>query len=143
MIPIATSGADAFTSSSSGQSRLGAQGSAPIGRSWCELPHNRVAIRARCGDAGEMLGEGRRPLARIGEHRCRTSTVSRLLVGDLHAFRRSPQRVKTGPDDPDTGLPKYPQKQTFSLLVGMSQKCRYCCKSRKSNDAENLAKVDF
>jgi hypothetical protein len=24
-----------------------------------------------------------------------------------------------------------------------SVKCRYCCKSRKPNDAENLAKADF
>jgi hypothetical protein len=31
--------------------------------------------------------------------------------------------VKTGPDDPEAGLPKYPRKQTF-LASGMSQTCQ-------------------
>jgi hypothetical protein len=35
-----------------------------------------------------------------------------------------PNRVKTGPDDPETGLPKYPRKQTFPASVGMSQTCQ-------------------
>src|ERR1700676_5600916 len=34
-------------------------------------------------------------------------------------------------------------KQTCSAAAGMSQRCRYCCESRKSNCSENLAKVDF
>jgi hypothetical protein len=33
--------------------------------------------------------------------------------------------VQTGPDDLETGLPKYPRKQTFSVLVGMSQTCHF------------------
>jgi hypothetical protein len=36
-----------------------------------------------------------------------------------------------------------PDKQTFSVSGGMSQRCRYCCKSRKSNNPKNLAKVDL
>jgi len=37
----------------------------------------------------------------------------------------SPLWVETGPDDPKTGLPKYPRKQTFSGSVGMSQRCQH------------------
>src|SRR6266581_4912119 len=33
--------------------------------------------------------------------------------------------AKTGPDDPETGLPKYPRKQTFPASVGMSQTRQY------------------
>jgi hypothetical protein len=36
---------------------------------------------------------------------------------------RADAMVKTGPDDPETGLPKYPRKQTFPASVGMSQTC--------------------
>jgi hypothetical protein len=37
----------------------------------------------------------------------------------------------------------YPQKPTSLALPVMSVLCRYCCKSRKSNDPKNLAKVDL
>jgi hypothetical protein len=40
-------------------------------------------------------------------------------------------------------LPLYPHKQTSLPCVGMSQMCRFCCKSRKSSDPKNLAKVDL
>jgi hypothetical protein len=39
--------------------------------------------------------------------------------------------------------PAIPRKQTQTKKRRMSEKCRYRCKSRKSNDAENLANVDF
>jgi len=40
-------------------------------------------------------------------------------------------------------LPLTPKEQTSSPPVGVSQRCRYCSKRRKSNDVENFAKVDF
>jgi hypothetical protein len=42
-----------------------------------------------------------------------------------------------------SALPRHPEKRTSRNAVGMSVSCRLCCKSRKSNDFENLAKVDF
>jgi hypothetical protein len=36
-----------------------------------------------------------------------------------------------------------PDSRTFLVSVSMSQTCRYCCKSRKSNNPKNLAKVDL
>jgi hypothetical protein len=35
------------------------------------------------------------------------------------------------------------RKRTSAAAAGMSALCRYCCKSRKSNNPKNLAKVDF
>ena len=40
-------------------------------------------------------------------------------------------------------LPGWPEQRTLSDRPAWSVPCRYCCKSRKSNDAQNLAKVDF
>jgi hypothetical protein len=37
---------------------------------------------------------------------------------------RGPLRVKTGPYETETGLPKHRLKQTFSGSFGMSQKCQ-------------------
>jgi hypothetical protein len=34
-------------------------------------------------------------------------------------------------------------KQTSTVATATSVSCRGCCKSRKSNDPENFAKVDF
>src|SRR4029077_14446121 len=36
-----------------------------------------------------------------------------------------------------------PQQRTCDDCFGMSVSCRYCCKSRKSNNPKNLAKVDL
>src|ERR1700687_5435652 len=36
----------------------------------------------------------------------------------------------------------FTHQRTSPRYFGMSVSCRYCCKSRKSNDAENLAKAD-
>jgi hypothetical protein len=36
-----------------------------------------------------------------------------------------------------------PQQRTFTEATGTSALCRLCCKSRKSNDTENLEKADF
>src|SRR5882724_4632371 len=36
----------------------------------------------------------------------------------------------------------FSQRRTFHHPSAMSAKCRYCCRSRKSDDAENLAKID-
>jgi hypothetical protein len=51
----------------------------------------------------------------------------RLLGSDVNACMGlrpvMPFWVKTGPDDPETGLPKHPGKQTFSRSVGLSQMC--------------------
>src|SRR5438034_10893998 len=41
------------------------------------------------------------------------------------------------------GSPLYPQEQTSPAGPLGSDKCRYCCKSRKSNNPKNLAKVDL
>src|SRR5438552_1518501 len=41
------------------------------------------------------------------------------------------------------GSPLYSQEQTSPAGPVRSEKCRYCCKSRKSSDPENLAKVDL
>src|ERR1700720_3544218 len=40
-------------------------------------------------------------------------------------------------------FPLWPQQRTSLDRVGMSVRCRYCCKSRKSNNPKNLAKVDL
>src|ERR1700679_1496837 len=47
------------------------------------------------------------------------------------------------PDGPEIRLPLYHSKRTPVGRRGMSERCRYCCKSRKSKDDENLANVDF
>src|SRR5882757_3527332 len=52
-------------------------------------------------------------------------------LGQSRHFGRRP--TTSGPP-PETDIPE---------PVGMSQRCRFCCKSRKSNDPENLAKDDF
>ena len=49
---------------------------------------------------------------------------------------RLPFRVETGPNDPETGLPKCPGKQTFSVLVGMSQTWGLPSHSRSLNFPE-------
>src|SRR5580658_2187035 len=33
-------------------------------------------------------------------------------------------RATTGPDDPETALPRYPGKQAFTVLARMSQRCQ-------------------
>ncbi len=40
-------------------------------------------------------------------------------------------------------FPLYSRKPTSAVQRVMSVECRFCCKSRKSNDPENLAKGDF
>jgi hypothetical protein len=37
----------------------------------------------------------------------------------------------------------WPQQRTSLNSVGMSVRCRYCCKSRKSNNPKSLAKADL
>src|SRR3979411_217372 len=51
--------------------------------------------------------------------------------------------TKSSPDGPKVGLPPYPRKLTPSGYRATSVSCRYCCKSRKSNNPKNLAKVDL
>jgi hypothetical protein len=36
-----------------------------------------------------------------------------------------------------------PQLRTSRIAIATSERCRYCCKSRKSSDPKNLAKVDL
>jgi hypothetical protein len=54
---------------------------------------------------------------------------SRSVRGAVRHRPASENLHKAGPDDSETGLPKYPRKQTSSEPIGMSQTCRYCCKS--------------
>jgi hypothetical protein len=82
--------------------------------------------------------------------------MSRAGIGRMTAVGgrvRSPKWVKTGLDDLETGLPKYPRKLTFSALVGMSQTCQfrkwpilydhpiYCC-SQGQGTAGRAPEVD-
>jgi hypothetical protein len=56
-----------------------------------------------------------------------------VATGGAKQLARHPcrLRVKTGPDDPETGLPKYPRKQTFPASVGMSQTCQQATSRRQ------------
>ena len=58
-------------------------------------------------------------------------------------FLGRPLRVINGPRAASELGPLIPGQRTCSDYFSMSVSCRYCCKSRKSNDPKNLAKVDF
>jgi hypothetical protein len=49
-----------------------------------------------------------------------------------------PHRVNNGPDRAETGLPKCPTEQTFTVLVGMSRTCQ-CRKYRTRHKASSRA----
>jgi hypothetical protein len=42
----------------------------------------------------------------------------------LHGMSRCQLRVNNGPNSAQTGLPKCPREQTFTVLVGMSRTCQ-------------------
>src|SRR5258705_11429791 len=83
----------------------------------------RLCCRAvtRAVDASHLAGMGMVG-SRALDDRVRVSHTSLVSVLTGRDFRIG---SKSGPDNPETGLPKYPRKQTFPASVGMSQTCQY------------------
>src|ERR1700722_2977807 len=64
-----------------------------------------------------------------------TETHQRMAA--LPSFQRLLQ-VKNGSDPASSASPFYPQEQTSSDHPGMSEKCRYCCKSPERRSGQFL-----
>jgi hypothetical protein len=63
-------------------------------------------------------------LSLLGRKKDRQTSPRRSKSRLGSSYGQSLRRAKTGPDGPETRLPKCPAKQTFSASVGMSQRCQ-------------------
>ena len=79
--------------------------------------------------SGPRRGQTRSPLTT----REQTLSVQRGMSAWVQLGSRAARRQ----------LPLHPSRQTSGARAEMSVQCRYCCKSRKSNAIENLAKADL
>ena len=112
---------------------------------YADVPNKRC-VRVREGGEVLQIDQSRSRLLRLHARRHRQEDVA--SGGDRVAWSRSHDRRTTdgsGADRQGSGARRGLAIGSFHSTdpVGMSGIHRFCCRSRKSNDPKNLAKVDF
>jgi hypothetical protein len=115
---------------------------------WKQTPIGRVVYRAprRPGSFATVIGgvasANLTPAPGCRDHTFSPSASTPFVIGASAPAASGPAAVGDLPDGPKRDV-RFPRQRTLMRETVTSALRRYCCKSRKSNNPKNLAKVDL